>query len=74
MIIGNSGVGKSSLLTRFIDDTFSDRFLSTIGLDFKVKTLDIDSKSVNYKYGIQQGKKNLEILYLHIIVSPKELC
>ena len=74
MIIGNSGVGKFSLLTRFIDDTFSDRFLSTIGLDFKVKTLDIDSKSVNYKYGIQQGKKNLEILYLHIIVSPKELC
>ena len=57
MIIGNSGVGKFSLLTRFIDDTFSDRFLSTIGLDFKVKTLDIDSKSCKLQIWDTAGKE-----------------
>jgi hypothetical protein len=32
--IGNSGVGKSSLLVRFCDDTFSEKFFTTIGVDF----------------------------------------
>ena len=44
-MIGNSGVGKSCLLIRFTDDTFSDSYVTTIGVDFKIKTLDIDSKS-----------------------------
>lgn len=45
LVIGNSGVGKSCLLIRFTDDTFSDSYVTTIGVDFKIKTLDIDSKS-----------------------------
>jgi len=44
-VIGNSGVGKSCLLIRFTDDTFSDSYVTTIGVDFKIKTLEIDSKS-----------------------------
>ena len=44
-MIGNSGVGKSCLLIRFTDDTFSDSYVTTIGVDFKIKTLEIDSKS-----------------------------
>ena len=35
VIIGNSGVGKSSILLRFTDDKFSDSYLTTIGVDFK---------------------------------------
>ena len=34
MLIGNSGVGKSSLLLRFADDVFTDNFMPTIGVDF----------------------------------------
>ena len=34
VIIGNSGVGKSSLLLRFCDDIFKDSYLTTIGVDF----------------------------------------
>ena len=44
-MIGNSGVGKSCLLIRFTDDTFSDSYVTTIGVDFKIKTLDIEGKS-----------------------------
>ena len=46
VIIGNSGVGKSSLLLRFSDDQFNESFLTTIGVDFRFRTLNIDGKNV----------------------------
>ncbi|XP_029385142.1 ras-related protein Rab-18a isoform X4 [Echeneis naucrates] len=42
LIIGESGVGKSSLLLRFTDDTFDPEQAATIGVDFKVKTISVD--------------------------------
>jgi Ras-related protein Rab-1A len=46
LLIGNSGVGKSSLLLRFADDVFHDNFMPTIGVDFKIRTIDVDSKTI----------------------------
>jgi len=39
LFIGNSAVGKSSLLVRFAEDIFTDTFLPTIGVDFKIRTI-----------------------------------
>lgn len=39
MLIGNLGVGKSSLLMRFAEDIFTDTFLPSIGIDFKIRTI-----------------------------------
>jgi Ras-related protein Rab-1A len=46
LLIGNSGVGKSSLLLRFADDVFHDNFMPTIGVDFKIRTIDVDGKTI----------------------------
>ena len=46
LLIGNSGVGKSSLLVRFADDTFSENFMPTIGVDFKIRTVEVDGKTI----------------------------
>ena len=37
VIVGNSSVGKSSLLRRFADDSFQESYLATIGVDFRFK-------------------------------------
>ena len=46
LIIGESGVGKSSLLLRFTDDAFDPEQAATIGVDFKVKTININASKV----------------------------
>ena len=44
LIIGDSGVGKSSLLVRFADNTFLPNYVATIGVDFKIRTLNINGE------------------------------
>ena len=41
IIIGDSGVGKTNILTRFCDDIFKDSHVATIGVDFSVRTIQI---------------------------------
>lgn len=45
-LLGDTGVGKSCLLLRYVDDTYTDSGISTLGTDFKVKTLQIGDKIV----------------------------
>lgn len=43
LLIGDAGVGKTSMLARFADDTYSENYISTIGVDFKIKTVAINN-------------------------------
>lgn len=46
LLIGDSGVGKSCLLLRFSDDSFTPSFITTIGIDFKIRTITLDGKRI----------------------------
>lgn len=46
VVIGDAGVGKSSFISRFVDNTFDNNYMSTIGIDFKIKTIELDNKII----------------------------
>lgn len=41
LLVGDSGVGKTCILIRFVENTYTSAYISTIGVDFKVRTLEI---------------------------------
>jgi len=62
LIIGESGVGKSSLLLRFTDDTFDPEVAATIGVDFKVKTMSINGNPVKLAIWDTAGQERFRTL------------
>jgi len=62
LLIGDSGVGKSSLLLRFSDDTWTDKYISTIGVDFKIKTINLDHKLVKLQIWDTAGQERFRTI------------
>ncbi|XP_067934541.1 ras-related protein Rab-3-like isoform X1 [Watersipora subatra] len=57
LIIGNSSVGKTSFLFRYADDSFTSAFVSTVGIDFKVKTVFRNEKRVKLQIWDTAGQE-----------------
>ena len=62
LLIGNSAVGKSSLLLRFSDNIFNESFLPTIGVDFKIRTFDLSSKTVKLQIWDTAGQERFKTI------------
>ncbi|KAG2222588.1 hypothetical protein INT45_008707 [Circinella minor] len=64
LLIGNSGVGKSSLLLRFTDDTFlpPDEVSATIGVDFKVSMMDLHGETYKLTIWDTAGQERFRTL------------
>ncbi|XP_059504322.1 ras-related protein Rab-3C isoform X1 [Stegostoma tigrinum] len=57
LIIGNSSVGKTSFLFRYADDSFTSAFVSTVGIDFKVKTVFRNEKRIKLQIWDTAGQE-----------------
>jgi GTPase SAR1 family protein len=44
LILGDSGVGKTCILLQFAEENFSTPLLAQTGIDFSIKTIEIDGK------------------------------
>jgi small GTP-binding protein len=57
LIVGESGVGKTCMLLRFADNLFEENFLSTIGVDFKVKEITVGDQKVKLQIWDSAGQE-----------------
>uniref|UniRef100_A0ABI7ZW31 RAB35, member RAS onco family n=1 Tax=Felis catus TaxID=9685 RepID=A0ABI7ZW31_FELCA len=56
------GVGKSSLLLRFADNTFSGSYITTIGVDFKIRTVEINGEKVKLQIWDTAGQERFRTI------------
>ena len=67
-LLGDAGVGKTSLITRFCDNYFSDNYNNTIGVDFRLATLKYDniiSKIHIWDTAGQERFRSLSVNYMN---------
>ncbi|XP_078486124.1 ras-related protein Rab-8B [Ciona intestinalis] len=62
LLIGDSGVGKTCVLFRFSEDHFNSTFISTIGIDFKIRTIDLDGKKVKLQIWDTAGQERFRTI------------
>lgn len=62
LIIGDSGVGKSSILLRFSDNLFSGTYITTIGVDFKIRTIEVEGEKVKLQIWDTAGQERFRTI------------
>ncbi|EGG15346.1 Rab GTPase [Cavenderia fasciculata] len=62
LVIGDSGVGKSCMLLRFADNRFTDSYISTIGVDFCIRTIELDGKRIKLQIWDTAGQERFKTI------------
>jgi len=61
-MIGDSGVGKTCLLLRYANESFSPTFITTIGIDFKIKNIQLEGKRVKLQIWDTAGQERFRTI------------
>jgi len=62
VLVGEGGVGKSSLVLRYVDDTFLEEDVGTIGADFKIKFLNIGKTRLKLQIWDTAGQEKFRVM------------
>eukprot|EP00300_Choanocystis_sp_HF-7_P006585 c14789_g1_i1.p1 GENE.c14789_g1_i1~~c14789_g1_i1.p1 ORF type:complete len:209 (+),score=43.83 c14789_g1_i1:1-627(+) len=62
VLIGDSNVGKSCLLLRFADESFTESYISTIGVDFKIRSIDDENKTIKLQIWDTAGQERFRTI------------
>jgi small GTP-binding protein len=62
VIVGDAGVGKTSLLVRFVDNIYTEKILLNIGADFKTKTIEVEGNSVKLQIWDTAGQERFRTM------------
>eukprot|EP01083_Nonionella_stella_P202580 739976_1 len=74
LLIGDSAVGKSSIMVRFKQDIFNDSFISTIGVDFAIKKLQIGDKIVKLQVWDTAGQERFRAITARYYKGADAVC
>lgn len=72
LMIGDSGVGKTCLLLRYANDSFSPTFITTIGIDFKIKNIQLENKRVKLQVTTHESNNYSFCICTHIHLLWRE--
>ena len=62
LLLGDSGVGKSCIIIRYIENNFSHNLMNSIGVDFKLKNIEIDSKKIKLQIWDTAGQERFKTI------------
>lgn len=62
MMIGDTCVGKTSLLLRYAEDEYNSNVLATIGIDFKIKTVELEGQRVKMQIWDTAGQERFKTI------------
>ena len=62
VLVGASGVGKSAIIRRFGDNEYSDKGESTLGVDMKIRTLQVNGNTIKCHVWDTAGQERFHVL------------
>jgi Ras-related protein Rab-8A len=62
LMVGDSGVGKSCCLLRFTDDSFTPSFITTVGIDFRVRKIELDGMPASLQIWDTAGQERFKTI------------
>lgn len=72
LIVGDSGCGKSCMLMKYADESFSPEHISTIGVDFKITSLERNNKKIKLQLWDSAGQERFRTItstYYRFVLS-----